>query len=682
MTGPRHGLAAGHRVSRLRAGSVCTGHRRASGGAMASRLAGGPAAGQAGCRDNARTPCPRDRGPPGIGRRPRRAAGGDAERHPDRGRVRVIQPDQAQGSQVSAAFLQLGDHAHRERDGRADLLGPVVRALPVPAPGQEQPASHNRPHLRADLRLPRGSGIRGHPDKHVAAMGVQLVPVQVLAVNPPPGWLSSDVTSSQSPSGGGASPARDRTSRSSRSRSVRDARHPAVRAGRPAGRRRLRARPACSGIRGTDIHGHSPPGSLMDWPRGCARHARSALHSARDVKSRGAPAAHRAATSRLACRSAAGAAVRRQSPGTGGRHDRGAVAGRPPPAGRASQDNGRRGADRGDLHPGRAAANPGRGPGCPGPAAARPGEGAGQGPCRERADLKSAARVRVPPWTRHAACRRVPAGAPARPRPASKCTGRKVMTGKDSGGRPRQAGRLADDSTTRAASGPGTADRNSSLLAVPVAFYGRTAHAAGTGDSRADRHRQLALCRAVAAACGARVTTEFFERTAAPTPLAVRPQGRSLLAALSGPGRVAATVVVADPWCLLPRRPAPEGTGILARLAFQRVQLVLADSGLVIASAEEYALLGRLLIGPTYGAPPAADSWPSARGQRARGSQPGQPAAGLAPPRRTQMNAALLDPSPEATPRSGGSRSRAGSRPRTTRTPRRPGTGRSPAAAR
>jgi hypothetical protein len=40
-------------------------------------------------------------------------------------------------------------------------------------------------------------------------------------------------------------------------------------------------------------------------------------------------------------------------------------------------------------------------------------------------------------------------------------------------------------------------------------------------------------------------------------------------------------VVVADPWRLLPRRPASDGTAILARLAFLRVQLVLADSGMV-----------------------------------------------------------------------------------------------------
>jgi hypothetical protein len=95
-----------------------------------------------------------------------------------------------------------------------------------------------------------------------------------------------------------------------------------------------------------------------------------------------------------------------------------------------------------------------------------------------------------------------------------------------------------------------------------------------------------------------------------------RPQGRSLLAALPGPGRPAGAVVVADPWRLLPRRPAPGGTSILTQLAFRRVQLVLADSGMVISSAREYALLGRLLPGP-------------GGGQKVRGSQPAQPAAGL-----------------------------------------------------
>ena len=205
------------------------------------------------------------------------------------------------------------------------------------------------------------------------------------------------------------------------------------------------------------------------------------------------------------------------------------------------------------------------------------------------------------------------------------------MTGMDSRRRLRQAGRLADDSITRAPSGPGRADRNSSLLAVPVAFYGRTAHAAGTGDSRADWHRQLALCRAVAAACGARVTTEFFDEDCrADSPWRCRPQGWSLLAALSAPDRVAATVVVADPWCLLPCRPAPEGAGILARFEFRRVQLMPAGSVMVISSAGEFALLGRILTGPVGGAPPGGTaSWPSARGQWARGSQARQSAAGL-----------------------------------------------------
>lgn len=142
------------------------------------------------------------------------------------------------------------------------------------------------------------------------------------------------------------------------------------------------------------------------------------------------------------------------------------------------------------------------------------------------------------------------------------------MTGKNPPSRPHQAGRPADDSATRAKSGPGTAEPDSPPRAVPVAFYGRTAHAAGTCDSRADRHRQLALCHAVAAARGWQVTAEFFDEDCrACYPWQRRPQGRSLLAALSGPGRVAGTVAVADPWRLLPRRPAPGGTAILARLA-------------------------------------------------------------------------------------------------------------------
>jgi hypothetical protein len=173
------------------------------------------------------------------------------------------------------------------------------------------------------------------------------------------------------------------------------------------------------------------------------------------------------------------------------------------------------------------------------------------------------------------------------------------MTGNNPRGHTRQAGRIAGESMMRAAGGPGSADLDSSLPAVPMAFYGRTAHGTGTGDSQADRHRQLALCSAVAAAFGARVSAGFFDEDCrADDPWQDRPQGRFLLAALSGPGRPAAAVAVADPWRLLPRRPAPDSTAILARLAFLRVPLMLADSGILICTAAEYALLSRLLTSP------------------------------------------------------------------------------------
>ena len=178
------------------------------------------------------------------------------------------------------------------------------------------------------------------------------------------------------------------------------------------------------------------------------------------------------------------------------------------------------------------------------------------------------------------------------------------MTGMDSGGRPRQAGPLADDSTTRAAKGLGMADGNRSVLAVPVAFYGRTADAAGTGDSRADRHQQLALRRAVAAACAAWVATEFFdEDRRADSPWWCRPPGRSLLAALSAPGRVAATVVVAGPSCLLPgaRRHWHPGSARIPACA-ARASRLWPDDRL----GREYALLGRLRPLHRTGRHPAA----------------------------------------------------------------------------
>lgn len=126
------------------------------------------------------------------------------------------------------------------------------------------------------------------------------------------------------------------------------------------------------------------------------------------------------------------------------------------------------------------------------------------------------------------------------------------MTGNNPRGHPRQAGRITD-STTRAASGMGAADGDTSIL-VPAAFYRRTAHAAGTDDRAADLYRQLTLCRSVAVACGARTTAEFFDEDCrADDPWQHRPCRQSLLAVLSGSRRVAGAVVIADPWRLIPR---------------------------------------------------------------------------------------------------------------------------------
>ena len=119
------------------------------------------------------------------------------------------------------------------------------------------------------------------------------------AVNPPPGWLSSDVTSSQSPSGGGASPARDRTSMSSRSRG-RASGMPGIPSPEPAGPPSGPGEPA---LTITHLQG------LRMWPppANSARRGRSPLHSAGDVKSgrartpaRVAPARHADAAGRAA----------------------------------------------------------------------------------------------------------------------------------------------------------------------------------------------------------------------------------------------------------------------------------------------------------------------------------------------------------------------------------------------
>jgi hypothetical protein len=131
-------------------------------------------------------------------------------------------------------------------------------------------------------------------------------------------------------------------------------------------------------------------------------------------------------------------------------------------------------------------------------------------------------------------------------------------------------------------------------------FYGRTAHAAGTQESQAERDRQLALCRTAVAAYGGQVTTVYFdEGCRADHPWSRRPDGQALLTTLSGPGHPAWTLAAADAWRLLPRRPSPDGTAILQQLAQHHVLLMLADTGAAVLTAQEYALLGRLMFGVT-----------------------------------------------------------------------------------
>ena len=135
---------------------------------------------------------------------------------------------------------------------------------------------------------------------------------------------------------------------------------------------------------------------------------------------------------------------------------------------------------------------------------------------------------------------------------------------------------------------------------MPVAFYGRTAHAAGTGDSQADRHRQLALCRAVAAACGGQVTAEFFDEDCRadspvePPAAGPVPAGRAVRPRRVRPGQWWSRTRGA----CFPAARRPTAPASWLRLAFRHVMLVLADTGLWSLTAEEYALLGRLLSGP------------------------------------------------------------------------------------
>ena len=171
------------------------------------------------------------------------------------------------------------------------------------------------------------------------------------------------------------------------------------------------------------------------------------------------------------------------------------------------------------------------------------------------------------------------------------------------------------------------ADPGTQIRARPVVFYGRTAHAVGTQESQVERDRQLALCRSVVAACGGQVTAVYFdEGCRADHPWSRRPHGQALLTTLSGPAHPARTLVAADAWRLLPRRTPADGIAILQQLAQRRVLLMLADTGVVLLTAEEYALLGKLMSGIASSVPAtalaAAPSRPLPSAARSAARQP------------------------------------------------------------
>lgn len=132
--------------------------------------------------------------------------------------------------------------------------------------------------------------------------------------------------------------------------------------------------------------------------------------------------------------------------------------------------------------------------------------------------------------------------------------------------------------------------------AVRFAFYGRTARTEAA-DTGAERHWQQQCCRAAASARGGQITTCFFDTACrADTPLASRPQGRALLAALTGPRRRMDAVVTWDAARLLPRQPRPD-TSIPAWPGAWHTPLLLADVGITISSQQENDLITGILLG-------------------------------------------------------------------------------------
>lgn len=129
------------------------------------------------------------------------------------------------------------------------------------------------------------------------------------------------------------------------------------------------------------------------------------------------------------------------------------------------------------------------------------------------------------------------------------------------------------------------------------AFYGRIARN-DTADAIAARQWQEGRCRAAAAARGAQITAWFFDTACrADQPLASRPAGIALLARIADPDRRADAVITQNADRVLPRRNIGAAYAVCSLLAARHAPLLLADTGIVICSAEDFDLIAGVLLG-------------------------------------------------------------------------------------
>ena len=163
---------------------------------------------------------------------------------------RVVQIDPAAGGEVGAVFFQFGQHAHGERDGGADLLGPAFGVLPVPFRDRDQVPADDGPGPGADRQRFQVPGPAARCTRTSPPWAQRPPSGRTRAVNSAPGIPSTAVISSHSPGAAGRCPARYSTSTSpSRSAS-------SGKPGTPG-----TGRPGPAGSPGTSGAGPAGPGS-------------------------------------------------------------------------------------------------------------------------------------------------------------------------------------------------------------------------------------------------------------------------------------------------------------------------------------------------------------------------------------------------------------------------------------